>query len=185
MNREFETLVFDVANGGKVYIDALCDQSYAHDDSSGIRSDGSDDIWSDDSSHEGADKAQEDAHAGYYEPRSRPDRFKSDAYVQVGGAKDDQSRSLIDKGAQALEKGAAKVKEFTKDKFEDTIKMITPIANVLVRAINDVSVKPDEFEVTFNLAIKGELAIKIVKIDSEADMKVRLTWKGASQSNGA
>ena len=62
--------------------------------------------------------------------------------------------------------------------LEKALSLIAPIANGVVSAIDAVSTKPDTFEVTFKIALTSGLDIKLVKLSGEANMDVKVTWKG-------
>ena len=66
----------------------------------------------------------------------------------------------------------------SKISLEKALSLIAPIANGVVSAIDAVSTKPDTFEVSFKIALTGGLDIKLVKLSGEANMDVKVTWKG-------
>lgn len=84
----------------------------------------------------------------------------------------EHTEGYIPAGGEFQEHKTAKVT------FEKAISLIAPIANGVIKAIDNMSQIPDEFEVAFHIALSGELNLKLVTLGSDANMEVKLTWKG-------
>lgn len=61
--------------------------------------------------------------------------------------------------------------------FEESIGMLSPIANAVVRAIDNMQKKPEEIQVEFHIELTSEFNIKLLKLGSEANMNIKMTWK--------
>lgn len=69
-----------------------------------------------------------------------------------------------------------------KQNFEDAVGVIRPIANMVIEGIGDLAKAPDEINVEFGVKLGGKLGAFIASAETEATIKVSLTWKKESKS---
>jgi hypothetical protein len=64
-------------------------------------------------------------------------------------------------------------------KIEQAMSVIGPIANGIIRAIDDIdeSKRPSEFEVSLKASFASGLGLKIVTLSSQANLDIKLSWK--------
>ena len=64
--------------------------------------------------------------------------------------------------------------------LEKALGIITPFANGVVQAVNNMEEKPNEVETIFKIAYASKIDVKIVSLGSDANLEVKLLWKKSS-----
>lgn len=86
-----------------------------------------------------------------------------------GGA-DDSSRGIIQNAAES---------------FEDALKPLKAISSSLINTVKSIAGSPEEVGIELGLTFSARAGIILTSIDSEANIKITLTWKKSDQSTGA
>jgi hypothetical protein len=95
--------------------------------------------------------------------------------VVIADAKDvyagRETRGIVKQAARAVAKTTEQI-------YEEAISMACEAAAQTARSLADIDEKdrPDEFEVTFGLSLGMDVDTKIVSIDSDAQVRIRMQW---------
>ena len=62
--------------------------------------------------------------------------------------------------------------------LEGALGLITPIANGVSGAVQNMNEKPSEVVTTFKVAFSSKFDIKLVTLSGDSHLEIKLTWKG-------
>jgi hypothetical protein len=67
-------------------------------------------------------------------------------------------------------------------KFEDTLSFLKPIADAVKKQVSDMPFLPEEITMELAIKINADLDAVIVKLGSEANIKINLKWNPSNST---
>ena len=69
----------------------------------------------------------------------------------------------------------------SKYKFNEAIKVITPIANSVIDKIKNIKNKPSEIKISFGLKFNANAGVILASVSSEANLSIEIKWDRSNE----